>query len=197
MMHGPKHEKLPDFAVRFIGYSADVIARKGNATYANLDFVSGCTGLFADDGWLLVPKRSDLGAFIADLPLCVDKLKALAESATRTSDKARIEMHCGEGEISLNRGADIDGFVRQITQRYRQIGPILEQAEKIGSGIKRPPYSDYIDEIARTGLSRVVFYGDAVFIDGKLLYRPERHTFFVEPTKAEQKFMVTPASIPR
>jgi len=182
-MHRPRYEKLPDFAVRFIGYSAEVIARKGNATYANLDFVSGCTGVFADEGWLLVPKRSDLVALIADLPLRIDKLKTSAESATRTTDKARIEVRCGEEEISLDRGADIDGFVRQITQRYRQIEPILEQAEKIGSGIKRPPYSDYIDEIARTGISRVVFYGDALFVDGKLLYPPERQTLFVEPLR--------------
>ena len=31
IMQRPRYEKLPDFAVRFMGYSADVIARKGNA----------------------------------------------------------------------------------------------------------------------------------------------------------------------
>ena len=169
-MQRPRYEKLPDFAVRFMGYSADVIARKGNAIR--------------------------FGRINSDLPLRIDKLETLAESATRTTDKARIEMRCGEGEISLNRGADIGAFLRQLTQRYRQIGPILEQAEKIGSGIRRPPYSDYIDEIARTGISCVVFYGDGLFVDGKLLYRPERQTFFVERTETERKFMVTPASIP-
>jgi hypothetical protein len=32
-----KHEKLPDYAVRFLGYSARIIARKGNAEYASRD----------------------------------------------------------------------------------------------------------------------------------------------------------------
>jgi hypothetical protein len=181
--------------VRFVGYSADVIARKGNTTYANLDFVGGMVGLFADEGWLSVPKRSDLAAFVSDLPSRIDKLKASVNSATPPNDRDCVEAHCGESEIRLDRRADIDGFVRQMTQRYRQIEPILEQAEKVGSGINRPPYCDYIDEIARTGISRVVFYGDALFVDGKLLFRPERQTLLVKPTEDERTFLITPASI--
>ena len=45
-----KREKLPDYAVRFIGYSARIIARKGNAEYAFLDFVSGAAGLRTNEG---------------------------------------------------------------------------------------------------------------------------------------------------
>ena len=36
-----KHERLPNYAVRFVGYSARIIPRKGNAENASLDFVSG------------------------------------------------------------------------------------------------------------------------------------------------------------
>jgi hypothetical protein len=36
-----KREKLPDYAVRFIGYSARIIARKGNAEYAFFAHFSG------------------------------------------------------------------------------------------------------------------------------------------------------------
>ena len=195
MMQRPKHKKLPDFAVRFVGYSADVIARKGNTTYAKLDFVAEMVALFADEGWLSVPKRSDLAAFIADLPSRIDKLKASVNSATPPNDRDCVNAQCGENEIWLNRRADIDGFVRQITRRYRQIELILEQAEKVGSRINRPPYSDYLDEIARTGISRVVFYGDALFIDGKLLFRPEHQTLLVKPTENERTFLITPSSI--
>ena len=65
-----KPGKLPDYAVRFVGYSARVVARKGNADYGYLDFVSRAAGLFADNGWVTVPKRSILPFAVADLPFC-------------------------------------------------------------------------------------------------------------------------------
>ena len=71
----------------------------------------------------------------------------------------RVELRGGEVSIQFNRGADIERFVSQIAQRYRAIKAILEPAEKLGSEIKRPPYADYLDEIAKTGVSRVVSYG--------------------------------------
>jgi hypothetical protein len=145
----PKHEKLPDYAVRFIGYSARIIARKGNAEYANLDFVSGAAALFANEGMLLVPKRPALSLVVVDLPFCIDELKLLVKSVTPDSDGHQVELRRGETEISVNPGADVDRFVSEITQRYREIEPILEQAEKIGSGIRRVPYGNHIDEIAR------------------------------------------------
>jgi hypothetical protein len=69
----------------------------------------------------------------------------------------------GGGEVIIwrNREPDFERFVRQIARRYRAVEPILEQAEKIGLRIKRPPYADYVDEIAQTGVSRVVSYGVA------------------------------------
>ena len=70
---------------------------------------------------------------------------------------------------------------------------ILEQAEKVGSGIKRPPYAEYIDEIAKTGICRVIFYGDAFFVDGKLLYSPERQTLLLKPTEDGRTFVVLQA----
>lgn len=192
MLKRPKHEKLPDFAVRFIGYTAYIIARKGNADYANLDFVSGAATLFADEGWLLVPNRNTLASFVSGLPVCIGKLKELVKSVTSTSDGDYVEMRCGEAEIRVKRVAEIDRFVSQITRRYHKIEPILEQAEKVGSAIKRLPYDDYIDEIAKTGRGRVVFYGYAFFVDGKLLYRPEHQTIFVKPTEDERTFLVNP-----
>jgi hypothetical protein len=64
----------------------------------------------------------------------------------------------------------------------RAIEPILEQAERVGSEIKRPPYDDYIDGSAKTGIYRVVSYGDAFFVDGELTYHPERRTVLIKPT---------------
>jgi hypothetical protein len=192
MLNRPKREKLPGFAVRFIGYSAYVISRKGNTDYATLDFVSGAATLFADEGWVIVPKRPALASFVTALPGRIGNLKALAKSATSSNDGDFVEMRCGEAEIRVKRGAEIDLFARQITRRYRKIEPILEQAEKVGSAIKRLPYDDYIDEIAKMGRSRVVFYGDGFFVDGKLLYRPEHQTIFVKPTEDERTFLVNP-----
>ena len=187
----PKHEKLPDYAVRFIGYSARIIARKGNAEYANLDFVSGAAALFANEGMLLVPKRPALSLAVVDLPFCIDELKLLVKSVTPDSDGHQVELRRGETEISVNPGADVDRFASEIMKRYREVEPILEQAEKVGSGIKRLPYADYIDELARTGVARVVHYGDGLFLDGKLLYRPEFRTLFVKPTEDDKTFSIT------
>jgi hypothetical protein len=178
-----KRNRLPDFAVRFVGYGAYVVARKGNADCAMLDFVSGATILKADAGSMHVPKRSSLASAIADLPSCIEKLKALAASVAPTSNNHRIKMRRGEWEISVTRGADIDRLIRQLTKRFRKIEPILQQAEKIGSEIKRRPYADYIDEGAKTGRFRVEFYGDAMFVEGKLLFHPERRTLFTKPTE--------------
>jgi hypothetical protein len=140
-----KREKLPDYAVRFIGYSARIIARKGNAEYAFLDFVSGAAGLCTDQGCLFVTKRAALPSAVADLPGCVDELKSLVKSAL-PSDGWLEWRRGGEVVINLNRGADVERFVGDLARRYRAIEPILEQAERIGSEIKRPPYDNYIDE---------------------------------------------------
>ena len=184
-----KREKLPDYAVRFIGYSARIIARKGNAEYAFLDFVSGAAGLCTNQGCLLVTKRAALPSAVADLPSCVDQLKSLVKSAL-PSDGCQVELRRGEVVVYLNRGADVERFVGQLARRYRAIEPILEQAERVGSEIKRPPYVDYIDEGAKTGTYRVVSYGDAFFVDGELTYHPERRTVLIKPTADIRTFEV-------
>ena len=184
-----KREKLPDYAVRFIGYSARIIARKGKAEYAFLDFVSGAAGLCTNEGCLFVTKRAALSSAVAGLPSCVDELKSLVKSVL-PSDGRQLELRCGEVVIYVNRGADVERFVGQLARRYRAIEPILEQAERVGSEIERLPYDDYIDEIAKTGISRVVSYGDAFFVDGKLTYHPERRTVLIKPTADERTFEV-------
>lgn len=177
-----KHKKLPDFGVKFVGYSAYVVARKGNADCAMLDFFSGMIILDAAEGMVSVRNRSDLASAIADLPSCIDELRALAASVAPTSDNHYIKMQRGEYDISVTRGADIDRFVSQLTKRFREIEPILEQAEEIGSEIERRPYADYLDEGAKTGRFRVEYYGYALFIEGKLWFRPERRTVFAKAT---------------
>ena len=186
-----KREKLPDYAVRFIGYSARIIARKGNAEYASLDFVSGAAGLCTNEGCLFVTKRAALSSAVADLPSCVDELKSLVKSALPSD--GWLELRRGEVVIYVNRGADVERFVGQLARRYRAVEPILEQAERVGSEIKRLPYDDYIDEIAKTGISRVVSYGDAFFVDGELTYHPERRTVLIKPTADGRTFEVLPA----
>ena len=183
-----KREKLPDYAVQFIGYSASIIARKGNAKYASLDFVSGAVGLCAKEGFLFVTQRAALSSAVADLPSCVDELKSLVKSALPGEEW--LELRRGEVVFNLNRGADIERFVGQLARRYRAVEPILEQAERVGSEIKRPPYDDYIDEGAKTGIYRVVSYGDAFFVDGELTYHPERRTVLIQPTADGRTFEV-------
>jgi hypothetical protein len=185
-----KHEKVFDYAVRFIGYSAWIIARKGNAEYATLNFVGGVAALLANQGHLLAPDRSALSFAVVDLPSWVDELKSLAKSVSLDSAGHRV-LRRGEIEICISQDADVERFVSQIARRYRVIEPILEQAEEIGSEIERPPYDDHIYEIRRTGTSIVMFYGDALFVDGKLTYYPDRQTLLVRPIGDGQTFEVS------
>jgi hypothetical protein len=190
MLNKRRIQKLPDYAVQFVGYSARIIAREGNTAYAELDFVSDMAGVFADDGHLSVPKRASLSSAVADLPRSIDQLRSSVNLLTPDSDGHRVELRGGEISIWINRGADIERFVSQIVRRYRAIEPILEPAEKLGSKIERPPYADYLDEIEKTGISRVVSYGVAYFVDGKLAYYPERQTLLIKPGEDGRTFQV-------
>jgi cell division protein FtsB len=93
-------------------------------------------------------------------------------------------------EGTLLVAMQVERFVSQIAQRYREIEPILKQAHKVGSRIKRLRYEDYLEEIANTGVCRVVSYGDAFFVDGKLLYRPDRQTLLVKAGEDGRTFEV-------
>src|SRR3984957_5137844 len=130
-----KRKKLPDYAVRFIGYSASIVARRENAECASLDFVSGAAGLCTNEGFLFVTTRAALSSAVAELPSCVDELKSLVKAAL-PSDGRQVELRRGEVVIYVNRGADVERFVRQLARRYRAIDPILEQAERVGSEIE-------------------------------------------------------------
>jgi hypothetical protein len=59
-----KWEKLPDYAVRFIGYSARIIARKGNAEHAFLDFVSGADAVKRAPAPIRKSRRSIMDALL-------------------------------------------------------------------------------------------------------------------------------------
>jgi hypothetical protein len=87
------------------------------------------------------------------------------------------ELQCGENLISIGPATDIARFIRQITDRHAEIERMLEEVQRVGYAIERRPYADYIDEIERTGVNRVVLYGFGVFVDGRLSFHPERSTF--------------------
>src|SRR5262249_14667444 len=95
-----------------------------------------------------------------------------------------ISLSCGPNTVSVAVGTEINQFIRQVTKRFTEIEQVLEQAEKIGSGIKRRPYSEYIDEIGKTGISRVEAFGFALFVDGKLIFYPSYQVALVRPTTA-------------
>jgi hypothetical protein len=48
-------------------------------------------------------------------------------------------MSCGENEICAAPETDVRKFIRQITKRFLEIEAVLEQAELVGSRIKRGP----------------------------------------------------------
>jgi len=193
------------YGVQFIGYSARVIAREKygrEVDYAMLDFVSGTTSMHADGGWVMVPKRIDVEPFLKSLPkLANDIDDRLCQRGGELSQKAAgqpeptvaagdmISLSYGPNTISVAAGTEINSFIRQVTKRFTEIEQVLEQAEKIGLRIKRRPYSEYIDEIGKTGIARVEGHGFGLFVDGRLIFHPDHQVAFVRPA-GERTFEV-------
>jgi hypothetical protein len=159
------------YGVKFVGYSGYVVARKygREVDYAQLDFISGVASVQADGGWVMVSKRADLGPFLKDLPNLASELrKRLAVGPEEGIEVSRdepgraskmVSMCCGKNEVQIAPDADVNKFIRQITRRFAEIEQLLEQAEQIGSRIERRPYSEYLDEIGKSGLARVEGHG--------------------------------------
>jgi hypothetical protein len=80
--------RAPRYGVKFVGYLANVIARKygRDVEYAGLDFVSGAASMHADGGWVIVPKRIDLKPFLESLPKLANELQEahISGNAQRT-----------------------------------------------------------------------------------------------------------------
>lgn len=174
---------MPSHGVKFIGYIAQIVAIKtgGDVDCAVVDFISGATTLQAEGGHVMGANSAELATVIADLPLYVDKLKELKSPG----DGSHINLVCGENNISVSYAADIDCFFKQITQRYSEIKQMLPQIEAIGSRIERRPYSEYLDELAKTGIARVVLHGYGVFADGQFSFYPENRTLLIRSSGPE------------
>ena|SRR5260370_2798689 len=67
------------YGVKFVGYSAFVIARKygRKIDYAHLDFEAGGASIHGDGGLVIVPNRTDLGPFLKTLPELANELREL------------------------------------------------------------------------------------------------------------------------
>jgi hypothetical protein len=87
-------------------------------------------------------------------------------------------------------------FIRQITKRFTEIEQVLDQAEQIGSRINRRPYSEYVDEIGRTGRAAVECHGVALFVGGKLVFYPDHQIAFGKQTgpKSLELYLPDPKS---
>ena len=181
MLMNATYRELPRYGVIFVGYGARIvrITQSEQVGCAMYDFVSGATIVNGDEGWLLVSKRLDLTNWVGRLPQYAEKLKTAQKDAS-AEEAIHLKLVCGENEIMVNRATNVDRFLQQITERYLEIGPLLDQVETVGSKIARRPYAEYIDEIARTGVSRVVRYGFGEFVAGQMRFYPARRTLLVK-----------------
>jgi hypothetical protein len=176
------------YGVKFVGYSAYVVRKGHEGEYAVLDFVTGRASVIADLylGWVS-SKRADLGAFVRNLPTLSTELQQRLRSDPSfsfTRGRETVCMSCGENEICADPETEVRKFIQQITKRFLQIEAVLEQAELVGSRIKRRPYGEYIDEIRKTGLCRVEAFGFGLYLDGKLTFYPNYQVALVKPVGA-------------
>jgi hypothetical protein len=176
---------LPEYAVTFVGYAARVVTKKQgrDVELAMLDFVSGTTSLRVDDGCVFVRKHAHLASFIESLPGWALKHQQLVQTGDN-QEKERmstmVTLTCGDNEIHISQHADFDKFIRQTTRRFFEVRDILKQAEKIGIGIKRRPYHEYIEGIGRTGVAQVECHGFAFLVDGNLIFHPNYTLLFIK-----------------
>jgi hypothetical protein len=172
-----------DYGVKFVGYSADVIARKDGreVDYARLDFASGAASMYADGGRVVASKRGDLEPFLKSLPNLVNAIQVLQATGPTVAAGGVISLSRGLATISVRPDTEINRFVREVTKRFAEIEQVLEQAENIGLSIRRQPYNQYINEIAKTGISRVECHGLGLFVDGRLIFYPNYQVVFVRP----------------
>jgi hypothetical protein len=141
---------------------------------------------------VMVGERVNLVPLVKRLPDLASELRQLAllpsrdeqgehDGSHEAATKGWVTLSCGEGEIAIAPGTDVNKFIRQITTRFENVQYVLEQAEQVGSGISRRPYSEYIDGIERTGLALVEYYGFAIFVNGRLVYYPDYRVLSVKP----------------
>ena len=169
-----------EYCAWFIGYAAYIL--NGTELHGMLDFIAGDAQLEVRGGQVDVPNRVELSHFVASLPAHLEELN--------DKRKRSREWRFGENTISLDRGVDASKVVGRFAARFSQIEPVLEQAESIGLGIKRSPYSEYLDEILETGIVRVEIHGIGLFNDGKLItLDPMKSPAFVVP-RAKGMFRV-------
>jgi len=187
------------YGVQFTGYLADVLAHHDgkNTKYATLDFVTGWATLFQQASWVSASSAAKLHQFMGSLPRIRGDLKQLLAELASSPDNSicrgpylAIKTPDEGGAISItvspeaelsNLSPDVhlNQFIRQAVKRYAEIARVLKAAEKLGATINRRSYAEYIDELAKTGISRVEYHGSATFIHGALRFYPEHRTFLV------------------
>jgi hypothetical protein len=191
------HNAKVKYAVKFVGYSARVIARRNEREYdyAHLDFVTGGASVHAERGRARATSRVGLTSLVRSLPNHARDLRDLVRQRdAHVQDQGAavgivvdatsnwINLTIGENEVHLAPDTNINKFIRQISGRFTEIEQVLEQAEQIGARIKRRPYSEFIDEIEKTGLARVEGHGFGLFQDGKLIFHPDYQVVFARPS---------------
>jgi hypothetical protein len=167
------------YGVTFIGYSAHVT--DGRNIYAILDFVCGTVCIRANRGHVCACNRAELAALVKNLPDDAGALEQMFRSTLKevagprsvsTKDSETISLGIDQHIICIPADMDPKEFFQEITKRYFEIEGLLEQAEQIGSGIKRRPYTEHMDELDETGVCRLELHGYGRLVDGKLVFVP-------------------------
>jgi hypothetical protein len=178
-----------EYHVKFIGYIGLIVTRK-EIIHAALDFVTGSTQLDCKGGSVVVPTRRELAPFVASLPTYLHELNDRRNRNTARGKSREITAGHGASGIHLAQGADPRQVIRVLQARLRQIEPVLEQTDIIGSQIGRKPYLEYMDEIRQTGVARVPLHGLGIFKDGKLVFHPANLSVAIKPTEGKTNYHI-------
>ena len=109
-----------------------------------------------------------------------------------TGDERReIELALGENTLVVNAGASLTHLVWQLADRCSETARVLRQAWKVGRTIKRRAYSEYLDEIEKTGICRAEFLGVGVFENGTLAFRAARRETLLRKTGTGEYIVIS------
>jgi hypothetical protein len=152
--------------IKFVGYGAYILTKRGDL-HGTLDFITGDAHVVVRGEHFEVPAGE---LFITTLPAHRDDLK-------HKGWPGRVR----RAEKKINPDLRTDPrTARPWAARFRQIEPVLQKAEILGSQIKRRPYTEYLDELRETGIARVEIHGEALFRNRTLIaFNPVTLSAFV------------------
>jgi len=155
-----------EYYAKFIDYRTEVVTR-ADAIHALLDFETKETTVFVAGARLVARGHEECALAFGALQSQQMEFASAAQK-THGDEEGQVELGVGEAQLIVSPGVEATEVIRRLLARYRHVGSVIREVEKIGRAIVRQPYSEYVREFEETGFRRVTLYSLANFRSGRL-----------------------------